>query len=60
MSLPTVQLISRQGKEFTQRFPELTKAVAALGAESVILDAELAVFDPEAFDKVVELAKSQL
>ena len=40
-----VQLISRQGKEFTQRFPELAKAVAALGAESVILDAELAVFD---------------
>ena len=32
----TVHLISRQGKEFTQRFPELAKAVAALGAESVI------------------------
>src|SRR5712671_2949164 len=31
-----VQLISRQDKEFTQRFPELAKAVAALGAESVI------------------------
>jgi bifunctional non-homologous end joining protein LigD len=40
-----VRLISRQGKEFTQRFPELTKAVAALGAESVILDTEVAVFD---------------
>lgn len=39
------QLISRQGKEFTHRFPELTKAVAALGAESVILDTEVAVFD---------------
>src|SRR6266481_10090451 len=43
----TVHLISRQGKEFTQRFPELAKAVAALGAESVILDAELAVFDQQ-------------
>jgi bifunctional non-homologous end joining protein LigD len=42
-----VQLISRQGKEFTQRFPELAKAVAALGAESVILDSELAVFDQQ-------------
>jgi len=39
------QLISRQGKEFTQRFPALAKAVAGLGAESVVLDAELAVFD---------------
>jgi bifunctional non-homologous end joining protein LigD len=35
-----VQLVSRQGKEFTQRFPELAKAVAALGAESVVLDTE--------------------
>jgi len=42
-----VQLISRQGKEFTQRFPELARAVAALGAEPVILDAELAVFDQQ-------------
>jgi bifunctional non-homologous end joining protein LigD len=41
----SVQLVSRQGKEFTHRFPELAKAVAALGAESVILDTELAVFD---------------
>jgi bifunctional non-homologous end joining protein LigD len=43
----SVRLVSRQGKEFTQRFPELAKAVAALGAESVILDAELAVFDQQ-------------
>ncbi len=41
----SVRLISRQGKEFTQCFPELAKAVATLGAESVILDTELAVFD---------------
>jgi bifunctional non-homologous end joining protein LigD len=41
----SAQLISRQGKEFTQRFPELAKAVAGLGAESVVLDSELAVFD---------------
>jgi bifunctional non-homologous end joining protein LigD len=41
----SAQLISRQGKEFTQRFPELAKAVAALGAESVILDTEVALFD---------------
>jgi len=41
----SVQLISRQGKEFTQRFPELAKAVAGLGAESAILDTEVAVFN---------------
>ncbi len=41
----TVRLISRRGKEFTQRFPELAKAVAGLGAESAILDTEVAVFD---------------
>ena len=40
-----VRLISRQGKEFTECFPELAQAVAALGAESLILDAEVAVFD---------------
>ncbi len=28
----TVRLISRLGKEFTQRFPELAKAVAGIGA----------------------------
>ena len=41
----SAQLVSRQGKAFTQRFPELAKAVAGLGAESVILDTEVAVFD---------------
>jgi len=41
----SAQLVSRQGKAFTQRFPELVKAVAGLGAESVILDTEVAVFD---------------
>ena len=41
----SAQLVSRQGKEFARRFPELAKAVAGLGAESVILDTEVAVFD---------------
>ena len=40
----SVQLVSRQGKEFTQRFRDLAQAVAGLG-ESVILDTEVAVFD---------------
>jgi len=41
----SAQLVSRQGKAFAPRFPELAKAVAGLGAESVILDTEVAVFD---------------
>jgi bifunctional non-homologous end joining protein LigD len=41
----SVRPVSRQGKEFTQRFPDLAKAVAGLGAESAILDTEVAVFD---------------
>ena len=41
----SARIVSRQGKAFTQRFPELAKAVAGLGAESVILDTEVAVFD---------------
>jgi bifunctional non-homologous end joining protein LigD len=42
---PRVSLLSRQGKDFTSRFPELAKARVGLGAESAVLDSELAVFD---------------
>jgi len=42
---PRVSLTSRQGKDFTRRFPELTQAFVGLGAESAVLDAEVAVFD---------------
>jgi bifunctional non-homologous end joining protein LigD len=41
----SVQLISRQGKDFTHRLPESAKAISALGAESATLDTEVAVFD---------------
>jgi len=47
-----VQLVSRQAREFKQRFPELAKAVAALGAESVVLDTELAVFDRQLISRL--------
>jgi len=40
-----VTIISRQGKDFTQRFPDLTKALALLPARSFILDGEVAVYD---------------
>ena len=50
----SVQLLSRQGKEFTQRFLDLAKAVASLGAESAILDTEVAVFDVSGRDDHLE------
>ena len=40
-----VTIMSRQGKDFTQRFPDLTKALASLPARSFILDGEVAVYD---------------
>ena len=40
-----VTLTSRNGLEHSQRFPGLVKAIADLGAESLVLDGEVAVFD---------------
>lgn len=43
--LSRVTLTSRNGLDHTHRFPELVKAIAYLGAESIVLDGEIAVFD---------------
>lgn len=40
-----VQLISRNRKDFTRQFPEIAHALAALKANTLILDGEVAVFD---------------
>jgi bifunctional non-homologous end joining protein LigD len=40
-----VRLISRQSKDFTARFPDVTAAIRALRARTVILDGEIAVYD---------------
>jgi bifunctional non-homologous end joining protein LigD len=40
-----VTLTSRNALDHTRRFPELVKAIAELGAESLVLDGEVAVFD---------------
>ena len=40
-----VSIISRQGKDYTSRFPDLAKALGALPARSFILDGEVAVYD---------------
>jgi bifunctional non-homologous end joining protein LigD len=42
-----VRLISRQGKDFTRRFPELVKALAGLKPKTFTFDGEVAVFDED-------------
>jgi len=40
-----VTLTSRNGLDHTKRFPELAKAVEGLDAPSLVLDAEVAIFE---------------
>lgn len=40
-----VSITSRQGKDYTSRFPDLAKSLAALPARSFTLDGEVAVYD---------------
>jgi bifunctional non-homologous end joining protein LigD len=42
-----VQLFSRSGKDHTRRLKDLAEAVAALPAETIILDGQLVVFDQQ-------------
>jgi bifunctional non-homologous end joining protein LigD len=42
-----VRLITRQGKDFTSRFPELAAAVKALRWRTLVLDGEVAVYDEQ-------------
>lgn len=42
-----VQLISRNGRDHTQRFHAIAETLAALKPKTLILDGELAVFDSE-------------
>lgn len=43
----TVQLVSRQGRDHTRRFPELVKALTSHKAKAFTLDGEVAVFDKD-------------
>lgn len=40
----SVRLLTRGGKDWTERFPELAKAALALPAESALIDGEVVVF----------------
>ena len=42
-----VQLITRNGKDWTHRFPNVAKALAKLKADSAIIDGEMVVLDKE-------------
>jgi bifunctional non-homologous end joining protein LigD len=42
---PDVRLVSRNLKDLTRQFPDLAAAVAKLRAPTLVLDAEIAVFD---------------
>ena len=42
-----VQLISRQGKDHTRRFPDLADAIKALRFRTLTLDGEVAVYDEQ-------------
>jgi bifunctional non-homologous end joining protein LigD len=41
-----VQIVSRNEKDFTARFPEITEAVAQLSAERIALDGEIVALQP--------------
>lgn len=43
----TVRLISRNGKDWTDRFPSIAQAVAALPAKDAVVDGEVVVFKPD-------------
>jgi bifunctional non-homologous end joining protein LigD len=53
-----VRLVSRHAKDLTARFPELAAAVARLRAESLILDAEVAVYDQRLISRFEWLRRS--
>jgi bifunctional non-homologous end joining protein LigD len=42
---PDVRLVSRNLKDLTRQFPDLAAAIAKLRAPTLVLDAEIAVFD---------------
>lgn len=53
-----VRLVSRQGKDLTARFPQLTAAVARLRAMALVLDGEVAVYDERLVSRFEWLRRS--
>jgi bifunctional non-homologous end joining protein LigD len=54
-----VRLLSRNGKDRTERFPQLVQAIQALPAESLLLDGEVVVFDRKQVSRFQLLQQGQ-
>ena len=55
---PTVRLVSRQGKDFTRRFPGIVAALRKLEPPSLILDGEVARYDERLISRFEWLRRS--
>jgi bifunctional non-homologous end joining protein LigD len=54
-----VRLLSRNGKDRTDRFPEIAAAIRALAADTLLLDGEVVVFDQQGVSRFQLLQKGQ-
>lgn len=52
-----VQLVSRNGKDRTDKYPAIARAVQKLAAETLLLDGEIAVFDHAGISHFQDLQK---
>jgi ATP-dependent DNA ligase len=44
---PRVRLVSRNGVDHTRRFGDVAAAVAKLSPRTLVLDGDVAIFDPQ-------------
>ena len=54
-----VRLLSRNGKDRTDRFPEIAAAIRALAADTLLLDGEVVIFDQQGVSRFQLLQKGQ-
>jgi bifunctional non-homologous end joining protein LigD len=54
-----VRLLSRNGKDRTERFPGIAAAIRALRADTLLLDGEVVIFDKKAVSRFQLLQKGQ-
>jgi ATP-dependent DNA ligase len=52
-----VRLLSRNGKDRTDRFPEIAAAIRALAADTLLLDGEVVVFDQQGVSRTTRWLK---
>jgi bifunctional non-homologous end joining protein LigD len=54
-----VRLLSRNGKDRTERFPGIAAAIRALSADTLLLDGEVVIFDKKGVSRFQLLQKSE-